>query len=68
MITEDCEENILAKNLFNIRGVDHIHLFENVITVTKFGYETWDNLEPSMTKSLQSDLITHNPDYFNPDP
>jgi len=68
LCAEDCGENFMAKNIFDIRGVDHLHLFDNVITVTKFGYETWDNLEPKIRQSLVSDLPKHDPDYFDPDP
>ena len=68
LCAEDCQENKLAQNLFSIRGVDHIHLFDNVITVTKFGYEDWENLVPSIKKSLETDLPAHDPNYFDPDP
>ena len=40
------------KHIFEIRGIDHLHLFDNVMTVTKFGYETWDNLtDPILEKN-----------------
>ena len=68
LCAEDCGENKLAKSIFDIRGVDHLHLFENFITVTKFGYENWDNLEPKITETLHEMLPGHDPDYFDPDP
>ena len=44
----ECMHLPLATALFMIRGVDQIHLFENVVTVTKFGYEEWNALEPKV--------------------
>ena len=38
----------LAKELFDLRGVDQLHLFENVVTVTKFTFEPWESLEPKI--------------------
>ena len=68
LCAEDCGENILAKEIFEIRGVDHLHLFENFITVTKFGYESWDNLQPKILDILNALLPSHDPNYFDPDP
>ena len=65
---EECGENELAKHIFEIRGIDHLHLFDNVMTVTKFGYETWDNLTDPILEKMNSLLPKHNPDYFDPDP
>jgi Fe-S cluster biogenesis protein NfuA len=58
----------LATALFMIRGVDQIHLFENVVTVTKFSYEDWAVLEAKVIETLQKQLPTHNPDYVDPNP
>ena len=64
----DCPDNRLALEIFKIRGVDQIHLFDNTVTVTKFGYEEWDNVEPQVTETLQREVPHHNPEYFDPDP
>lgn len=64
----ECGENKLAIKLFMIRGVDQLHFFDNVITVTKFNYEDWDSVEPKIIEALNADLPAHNPDYFDPDP
>ncbi len=68
LCAEDCGENELAKKIFDIRGVDHLHLFENFVTVTKFGYESWENLEPEIMNLLNEMLPAHDPGYFDPDP
>lgn len=63
-----CGENKLAYELFTIRGVDQLHFFDNVITVTKFGYEDWENVEAKVMETLQKSLPDHDPDYHDPDP
>lgn len=64
----ECDQNPLARELFMIRGVDQLHFFDNVITVTKFNFEDWETMEPEITKLLQEKMPQHNPDYFDPDP
>ena len=64
----DCKENPLALALFTVRGVDQLHFFDNVITVTKFGYEEWDSIEPKINDVLKEKLPSHDPNYFDPDP
>jgi Fe-S cluster biogenesis protein NfuA len=64
----ECGENNLALTLFTVRGVDQLHFFDNVITVTKFGYEDWDSMEPTIKDFIENELPSHNPDYFDPDP
>ena len=48
----DCEDIPLARELFKIRGVDHVHFFQNVITITKFAYEDWEILGPKLTQAI----------------
>jgi len=64
----ECGENDLAKALFTIRGVDQVHFFDNSVTITKFGYEEWDAIEPRVAEILNEKIHSHNPDYFDPDP
>lgn len=64
----ECKENPLACALFTIRGIDQLHFFENVITVTKFGYEEWEALEMQITDCLNDRVPGHDPDYYDPDP
>lgn len=64
----ECGENDLALSLFTIRGIDQIHFYDNVVTITKFNYEDWDTIESKVIDCLQEKMLTHNPDYFDPDP
>lgn len=64
----ECGENKLALELFKVRGIDQLHFFENVIAVTKFSYEDWNNVEVGITKALKEFMPTHNPDYNDPNP
>ncbi len=64
----ECHENSLALELFKIRGIDQLHFFENVISVTKFSYEDWDSVEKQVHKVLMEFMPTHNPDYNDPNP
>ena len=54
-----CEDIPLAQELFNLRGVDQIHFFDQVITITKFSFEPWDSLEPKVIDTVKSFLPTH---------
>ena len=65
---EECSEIPLARELFKIRGVDHIHFFQNVITVTKFSYEDWDVLESKISDILEKELPGHDSSYVDVDP
>ena len=65
---EECEDIPLARTLFKIRGVDHIHFFQNVITVTKFGYEDWEILEPKIAQTIEELLPQHDPSYLDLNP
>lgn len=64
----DCGENKLAYELFKIRGVDQIHFFDNSITVTKFNYEDWENIDEPLIEKIKELHPVHNPDYHDPDP
>ena len=64
----ECEEIPLARELFKIRGVDHVHFFQNVITVTKFGYEDWEVLELKVTEVIEQLLSQHDPSYIDLNP
>lgn len=64
----ECMENTFATALFTIRGVDQVHFFANTITITKFGYEDWDEMIPIVEDCVQVQMPNHKPDYFDPDP
>ena len=60
---EDCEQIPLAFELFKLRGVDQVHFFGNVITVSKFAFEDWEGLEDTVIAVIKQYLPTHAPDY-----
>jgi Fe-S cluster biogenesis protein NfuA len=64
----ECGENILALELFKQRGIDQLHFFENVISVTKFSYEDWDSVEKSITAVLKNHAPSHDANYNDPNP
>lgn len=58
----------LAAALFDLRGVDQIHFFQNVITVSKFTFEPWDSLEPAVMTTIENHIDDHNPEFKDFDP
>ncbi len=66
---QDCREVPLAAALFDLRGVDQIHFFQNVITVSKFSFEDWESLEPAIQTCIESFIEDHNPEFkvFDPE-
>jgi len=65
---QDCRDIPLAASLFDLRGVDHIHFFQNVITISKFSFEEWNSLEPAVQTCIESFIEDHNPDIKVIDP
>lgn len=63
-----CANNDLAITLFTIRGIDQVHFFDNSITLTKFGYEEWDQIEPTAQDVIKEKLPQHDADYRDPNP
>ena len=65
---DDCEHNPLAKALFTLRGVDQLHFFQNVITVSKFNFADWESLEAEVIKVIQELIPDHDPNFREHDP
>jgi NFU1 iron-sulfur cluster scaffold homolog, mitochondrial len=65
---KDCHDIPLAQSLFDLRGVDQIHFFQNVVTISKFSFEDWDSLEPAVKTTLENMLVTHNPEIKQANP
>lgn len=64
----DCKDVPLAEALFDLRGVDQIHFFQNVVTISKFSFEEWEALEPAVKTCLENHLSEHNPNFVQVDP
>lgn len=58
----------LASALFDLRGVDQIHFFQNVITVSKFTFEPWDSLEPTIMTTIENMIEDHDSGFEVKDP
>jgi Fe-S cluster biogenesis protein NfuA len=58
----------LAAALFDLRGVDQVHFFQNVVTVSKFTFEPWDSLEPAVITQIENLLGDHDPEFTDHDP
>ncbi len=66
---QDCKDVPLALCLFDLRGVDQIHFFQNVITISKFSFEDWDALEPAVQTCIENFIDDHDPNFkvFDPE-
>lgn len=66
---QDCKDVPLAAALFDLRGVDQIHFFQNVITISKFSFEDWEALEPAVQTCIESFIEDHDPNFkvFDPE-
>lgn len=64
----ECQNVPLAQGLFSIDGVEHIHLFGNVVTVTKNSAKSWDDLCKNVESLLKLLGEEHDPDYERIDP
>ncbi|MDH4468850.1 MAG: NifU family protein [Bacteriovoracaceae bacterium] len=54
----ECASFALAYKLFDFRGVDQVHLFQNVLTISKFSFAKWDELSEDIIQYLRKELIT----------
>ena len=52
----------LVRDLLNISAVEQVHLFENVITVSQNGQQSWDDLVEPIRSVIQTRIEAHNPD------
>jgi Fe-S cluster biogenesis protein NfuA len=57
---DECFGNVLAIDLLKIVGVNHIHFFSNVITVTHYDDVDIDKLKAEVVSVIQTRLMTHN--------
>jgi Fe-S cluster biogenesis protein NfuA len=64
----ECDDIPLAARLFELRGVDQIHFFQNVITISKFSFEAWDILTPKISQVIQELLPLHQANFELLDP
>lgn len=58
----------LAYALFDLRGVDQVHFFQNVITVSKFTFEPWESLEQSVITTIENMIEDHDSEFEDHNP
>lgn len=51
----------LLKAVLGVSGVDTIFVADNYITVTKFAYKSWDEVEPEIAEQFKNYLQSHVP-------
>lgn len=64
----ECKHNKLASALFALTGVNQVHFFQNVVTITKNLETDWDKLESDIRDCLELEIGMHRPDYQDPNP
>lgn len=60
---EDAQGVKLAEDLFHVSGVEQLHIFENVVTVTHISDVDRDQLMKDVTSVLQTRLKIHDPNF-----
>jgi Fe-S cluster biogenesis protein NfuA len=65
---DECKHNPLAESLFRIRGIDQVHFFQHVVTISKFGYADWDDIESNIISTIEEGLSSHDANYEDPNP
>ena len=62
---EDCQHVPLAFKLLGFAGIQQVHLFENVLTVTQDGNYEWSELDQSIQEILMEMIDNHNVDFVD---
>ena len=60
--TEECDNN-LARALFELPAIDHLYLFDNIITVTLNPSVPVDELKQRIIDTIKTQLPDHNPEF-----
>lgn len=63
-IAKECSHIPMAKALFAIPGVEQVHFFENVATVTQGGYHDWGYIDQQVQDCILSHIETHDPKFI----
>lgn len=53
----------LARDILGIPSINQVHLYENVITVSQDGDQSWVELVPQIEAVIQTRLPSHNPNF-----
>ncbi len=60
---DECQNNPLAKKLFEIPNITKLHFFENVITATQNGDSDWEEIEDSFIAIMKENIGSHDPNF-----
>jgi Fe-S cluster biogenesis protein NfuA len=64
----ECEDNPLAKALFEINHLSEVYFFDNYITVTQDGSGDWDEIENKVQSTILKMAPDHDPNFKTPTP
>lgn len=64
---KQCGENKLAYHIFEVRGIDKLYFFNDSITVTKFSYVPWKEIEDKIEEIIKEHIESHDPNYLQED-
>jgi Fe-S cluster biogenesis protein NfuA len=53
----------LVEKLFDLSYIEQVHLFENVITVTKSDAVPWDEATDAVKAVISGNVVAHDPDF-----
>lgn len=60
---QEAEKVMIARDIFDLAGIEQVHLFDNFITVTKSeDGNDWMQLEPQIKAIIQTRMPIHDPD------
>ena len=59
-----CDHIPLAYGLLMIAGVNQVHLFENVITVSQNGNKPWQDIDLNVQQIINDTINDHDPDFI----
>ncbi len=60
----ECAHIPMAVELFAIPGVEQIHFFENVVTVTQGGYHDWSEIDQRVQDAITKHIVEHDPQFI----
>ena len=62
---KECSHLPLGVALFDIPGVEQIHFFEHVVTVTQGGYHDWSEIDQKVQECITSHIADHDPNFVD---
>lgn len=62
---KECAHIPMAVALFSIPGVEQIHFFENVVTVTQGGFHDWGDIDQKVQEAVLSTIDAHDPNFID---